>query len=359
MAYKIAWIIPILLVPLIGGVMYIILGGSRKPHYRRAETRRAMKHYLVPQLSTTDFLHYGADAMQQAWYLEHAALCPAYRNTETTYYPTGADFFPVFLRELAQAKEYIFLEYFIIAEGSMWSDVLDILTEKAAAGVEVRVIYDGVGSAPTLPSDYPQQLAQKGIRCQEFQPFRPLLSIHQNNRDHRKICVIDGGRRLRRRPEPGRRIREPEGAASATGRTMPSASGGRRCGAWRSSSCTMWNSPEPRHADFCPFRPRPCPGEHHRRHRGSPTPTAPWTPPTPWGPSRPFADDQPRPSGTSTSPRPTWSSDDEHAPPPCAPPPESGVDVRILTPHIPDKKVVFEVTQSNYTRAAGGGGADL
>ena len=77
MAYKIAWIIPILLVPLIGGVMYIILGGSRKPHYRRAETRRAMKHYLVPQLSTTDFLHYGADAMQQAWYLEHAALCPA------------------------------------------------------------------------------------------------------------------------------------------------------------------------------------------------------------------------------------------------------------------------------------------
>ena len=111
MAYKIAWIIPILLVPLIGGVMYIILGGSRKPHYRRAETRRAMKHYLVPQLSTTDFLHYGADAMQQAWYLEHAALCPAYRNTETTYYPTGADFFPVFLRELAQAKEYICLLY--------------------------------------------------------------------------------------------------------------------------------------------------------------------------------------------------------------------------------------------------------
>ena len=129
MAYKIAWIIPILLVPLIGGVMYIILGGSRKPHYRRAETRRAMKHYLVPQLSTTDFLHYGADAMQQAWYLEHAALCPAYRNTETTYYPTGADFFPVFVRELAQAKEYIFLEYFIIAEGSMWSEVLEILTE--------------------------------------------------------------------------------------------------------------------------------------------------------------------------------------------------------------------------------------
>ncbi len=151
-----------------------------------------MKHYLVPQLSTTDFLHYGADAMRQAWYLEHAALCPAYRNTETTYYPTGADFFPVFLRELAQAKEYIFLEYFIIAEGSMWSDVLDILTEKAAAGVEVRVIYDGVGSPPpclrTTPSGWPRRASAR----QEFQPFRPLLSIHQNNRDHRKICVIDG-----------------------------------------------------------------------------------------------------------------------------------------------------------------------
>ena len=323
--------------------MYIILGGSRKPHYRRAETRRAMKHYLVPQLSTTDFLHYGADAMQQAWYLEHAALCPAYRNTETTYYPTGADFFPVFLRELAQAKEYIFLEYFIIAEGSMWSDVLDILTEKAAAGVEVRVIYDGVGSAPTLPSDYPQQLAQKGIRCQEFQPFRPLLSIHQNNRDHRKICVIDGV----------------TGFVSGLNLADEYVDRKERFGYWKDNALrlrgeavwslavfflTMWNHQNP-HTDFSPFRPKALPPVN-----------------TTGGIVVPYAD-TPDPADTVgadlhlqmitkakrylylTTP---YLVIDETITAALCTAARSGVDVRILTPHIPDKKVVFAVTQSNY-----------
>ena len=192
LAYKIAWIIPILLVPLIGGVMFIILGGARDPHYHREETRRTLKRQLPSRLSTTDLMRYGPDAMQQAWYLGHAALCPAYTNTETAYFSSGASFFPNFLEELEQAKDYIFLEYFIIAEGSMWSDVLDILTRKAAQGVDVRVIYDGVGSAATLPINYPDQLHARGILCRVFQPLLPVLSIHQNNRDHRKICVIDG-----------------------------------------------------------------------------------------------------------------------------------------------------------------------
>ena len=171
LAYKIAWIIPILLVPLIGGVMFIILGGARDPHYHREETRRTLKRQLPSRLSTTDLMRYGPDAMQQAWYLGHAALCPAYTNTETAYFSSGASFFPNFLEELEQAKDYIFLEYFIIAEGSMWSDVLDILTRKAAQGVDVRVIYDGVGSAATLPINYPDQLHARGILCRVFQPL--------------------------------------------------------------------------------------------------------------------------------------------------------------------------------------------
>ena len=137
-------------------------------------------------------MRYGPDAMQQAWYLGHAALCPAYTNTETAYFSSGASFFPNFLEELEQAKDYIFLEYFIIAEGSMWSDVLDILTRKSRPGRGCPVIYDGVGSAATLPINYPDQLHARGILCRVFQPLLPVLSIHQNNRDHRKICVIDG-----------------------------------------------------------------------------------------------------------------------------------------------------------------------
>ena len=100
LAYKIAWIIPILLVPLIGGVMFIILGGARDPHYHREETRRTLKRQLPSRLSTTDLMRYGPDAMQQAWYLGHAALCPAYTNTETAYFSSGASFFPNFLEEL-------------------------------------------------------------------------------------------------------------------------------------------------------------------------------------------------------------------------------------------------------------------
>ena len=132
--YKVAWIIPILLVPIVGGVMFIILGGARSPHYHRAETRRTLKRELSSRLSTVDLLPYGPDALQQAWYLEKTGLCPAYQNTETTYYPTGTAFFPDLLEELEQARDYIFLEYFILAEGSMWSEMLDILTRKAAQG---------------------------------------------------------------------------------------------------------------------------------------------------------------------------------------------------------------------------------
>ena len=192
LAYKIAWIIPILLVPLIGGVMFIILGGARDPHYHREETRRTLKRQLPSRLSTTDLMRYGPDAMQQAWYLGHAALCPAYTNTETAYFSSGASFFPNFLEELEQAKDYIFLEYFIIDEGLMWGRILEVLARKAADGVDVRVMYDGTCEFSTLPRDYPKRLEALGIRCKVFAPVTPFVSTHYNYRDHRKILVIDG-----------------------------------------------------------------------------------------------------------------------------------------------------------------------
>ena len=192
LAYKIAWIIPILLVPLIGGVMFIILGGARDPHYHREETRRTLKRQLPSRLSTTDLMRYGPDAMQQAWYLGHAALCPAYTNTETAYFSSGASFFPNFLEELEQAKDYIFLEYFIIDEGLMWGRILEVLARKAASGVDVRVMYDGTCEFSTLPRDYPKRLEALGIRCKVFAPVTPFVSTHYNYRDHRKILVIDG-----------------------------------------------------------------------------------------------------------------------------------------------------------------------
>lgn len=343
LAYKIAWIIPILLVPLIGGVMFIILGGARDPHYHREETRRTLKRQLPSRLSTTDLMRYGPDAMQQAWYLGHAALCPAYTNTETAYFSSGASFFPNFLEELEQAKDYIFLEYFIIAEGSMWSDVLDILTRKAAQGVDVRVIYDGVGSAATLPINYPDQLHARGILCRVFQPLLPVLSIHQNNRDHRKICVIDGV----------------TGFVSGLNMADEYIDRKERFGYWKDNALrlrgeavwsltvfflTMWDHQNPR-SDFRLFRPRTLPPLN-----------------TPGGIVVPYTD-TPNPADTVcadlhlqmitkakrylylTTP---YLAIDETITSALCTAARSGVDVRIMTPHIPDKKVVFAVTQSNY-----------
>ncbi len=343
LAYKMAWIIPILLVPLIGGVMFIILGGARKPSYHRAETQRTLKHALSHTLDTTDLLPYGPDALQQAWYLGHAALCPAYTNTETAYFPTGAAFFPTFLEELEKAENYIFLEYFIISEGSMWSEIVDVLTRKAAQGVDVRVIYDGVGSATTLPADYPDQLHQRGILCRVFQPFLPVLSIHQNNRDHRKLCVIDGV----------------TGFVSGLNLADEYLDRKERFGYWKDNALllrgeavwsltvfflTMWDHQNPR-AEFRAFRPKTIPPLKEAE-----------------GIVVPYAD-TPNPADTvcadlhlqmiSKAKRylylttPYLAIDETITSALCIAA-RSGVDVRIMTPHIPDKKVVFAVTQSNY-----------
>lgn len=100
--------------------------------------------------------------------------------------------FPVLVKELEQAQHYIFIEYFIIHDGVMWRTILDILEKKVKEGLDVRLIYDDMGCLTTLPHKYYETMRAKGIKCQVFNPFRPILNIIQNNRDHRKFCIIDG-----------------------------------------------------------------------------------------------------------------------------------------------------------------------
>ena len=96
------------------------------------------------------------------------------------------------LEELKKAERYIFLEYFILQPGVFWDSILDILEEKAAQGVEVRLIYDDMGCIFSLPRDYNEQLAARGIQCRVFNRFVPIMSLRLNNRDHRKLMIIDG-----------------------------------------------------------------------------------------------------------------------------------------------------------------------
>ena len=125
-------------------------------------------------------------------YLNRSGCFPVYDNTEVTYFSIGEDKFDAMLKELAAAEKFIFMEYFIVEEGYMWGKILEILVEKAAQGVEVRVMYDGMCEMSTIPPDYFKLLQEKGIKAKAFSPIKPLLSSHYNYRDHRKILVIDG-----------------------------------------------------------------------------------------------------------------------------------------------------------------------
>jgi len=125
-------------------------------------------------------------------YLWREGGFPVYQRTDTAYYPLGDAAFEPMLEAIASAKRFIFLEYFIISEGYMWGRILKLLEQKVREGVEVRVLYDGTCSLALLPYSYPKQLTALGIQCRVFAPLRALVSTHYNNRDHRKILVIDG-----------------------------------------------------------------------------------------------------------------------------------------------------------------------
>ena len=128
----------------------------------------------------------------QAQYLQDYAGYPVYTNTKSTYFDSGEGYFDRVLHELKKAGRYIFLEFFILREGKMLNAVLRILEQKAREGIDVRLIYDDLGCFMPLPANYKELLEKMGIKCYVFNPFRPILSSLQNNRDHRKIIAIDG-----------------------------------------------------------------------------------------------------------------------------------------------------------------------
>ncbi len=195
-AYKIAWIVPILLFPIFGGLFYLFFGGNRTGR-RARERMRPIQNYTKEALaSVTSCLELipgqNTDAGNQSRYIQQYSFYPPYRNTEAVYLPSGEVKFARLLEELQKAERFIFLEYFIINEGFMWKSILKILKKKAAQGVDVRVIYDDFGCLATLPYQYDKVLESMGIKCGVFHPLIPVLLRRHNNRDHRKIAVIDG-----------------------------------------------------------------------------------------------------------------------------------------------------------------------
>jgi cardiolipin synthase len=195
-AYKVAWIIPIMLFPIFGGLFYLMVGGaglSSRMKKNMSQITDKMKECLHQNQETLNFLQQDNNvAFNQGKYIEKYTLCPLYNNSYTEFLPSGEEFFLQLANELKKAEKFIFLEFFIIEEGVMWNTILDILKDKAKKGVDVRVIYDDVGCMFKLPFRYNKKLEKMGIKCCVFNPFIPIVSIRLNNRDHRKIAVIDG-----------------------------------------------------------------------------------------------------------------------------------------------------------------------
>lgn len=195
-SYKTAWAILILVFPLFGGLMYLMFNFQ-------ASSRRFAKDILKIQQKAEPLYHLPGNGYAEAkgqlperrsqlCYLQEFSGFPVYAGTEVHYLTPGERKLEMLLEELEKAEKYIFLEYFTIQEGVMWNSILEVLKRKAANGVLVRLIYDDMGCFLTLPKDYPAQLKQYGIECVVFNPFRPVLTVKQNNRDHRKIVSIDG-----------------------------------------------------------------------------------------------------------------------------------------------------------------------
>ena len=191
--YKIIWLVLIGMMPLLGGALYLAFG-NKAPAKRMRQRMQAVERQhtadLAQQPGQTDALDPASRGLSR--YVSEYGPYPAWKNSTAKYYPCGEAMYPDLLADLEKAERFIFLEFFIVRTGKMWKGVEDILVRKAAQGVDVRLIYDDFGSLLGLPSDFVVQMERAHIRCIPFNPVVPLLSLVMNHRDHRKIVVVDG-----------------------------------------------------------------------------------------------------------------------------------------------------------------------
>ena len=192
---KVTWLL-VAFVPVFGPLLYIMFGERRlsKKEMKQLKQLQSMvdrednSRALRLELKEQDKSAYGVIKSL----LSMDTNADVYNRTDTHFFPSGESMWRQMLEDLKKAEKLIFLEYYIIEEGLMWDSILEILEEKAAQGVEVKLLYDDIGCMATLPGDYTIQLRSRGIEAHKFNKVIPRLTVAYNNRDHRKIMIIDG-----------------------------------------------------------------------------------------------------------------------------------------------------------------------
>ena len=195
--YRMSWILLIMVLPIFGCSMYLIFGNKKKGI---AQEKRMQKYHEMKTQHMIDAFPKSIDPekvlspdnAKLSRYVSGLSESKVFGNTTTDYYSLGDYCFPDMVAEIEKARSFIFMEYFIYDKGFFWDTILEILKKKVKEGIEVLLMYDDMGSITSLSRKYYKQLRAYGIRAVAFNPVRPRLNPKLNYRDHRKVCIIDG-----------------------------------------------------------------------------------------------------------------------------------------------------------------------
>lgn len=353
-ASKMIWMLLILLLPVFGLCLYFLMGQPWATHYirKRFDAAQAdLSEYLIQDEAVSAALReQDRAAANQSAYLAKWAKCPVYKNSDVRYHASGEAAFEDLKAELKTAEKFIFMEYHAIELSQCFMELESILAERAAAGVEVRIFYDDLGSAPFINRDFRKRLQDEGIQCRVFNPIRPVINAFMNNRDHRKITVIDGrvaftgGYNL---ADEYFNVKHPFGQWKDTGIKIT----GDAVRSFTVLFLGMWNVIDKTDADYSRYI-----------DVENPVPEAA-------GFVQPYADSPLDDERTGENvymnilknakeyawiTTPYLILDDEMQRELCLAA-KRGVDVRIITPGIPDKKLVYQLTRSYYSGLAAEG----
>ena len=348
-AYKLSWIVLILVLPVLGISMYALFGSQlshvwiRKFMENKADVAALHLHDDETALDALRAKDLGL--ANQCQYIQHRVGYPLYQNTDVSFHQDTDTALKDLKVELIKAETFIFMEYHAIEDSVSWAGIESILREKAAAGVEVRILYDDVGSIFFIGKSFTKRLQQEGIQCRAFNPISPLLNTFMNNRDHRKIVVIDGKVGFTGGYNMADRyfnINSPYGHWKDTGIKLT----GDAVKSLTAQFLEMWNATQEEAEDQSKFFPDVV---YTAKESGFVQPYA----------------DTPLDSETTgenvylnliknakhyvyiTTPYLIIDDEMERELTLAA---RRGVDVRIVTPGIPDKKMAFKATRSHYAR---------